>query len=515
LKASIKEDLLTSLQGETAVGQRFILTLDQGTTSSRAILFDDHFREVASAQREFPQIFPQDGWVEHDAVRIWTDMRALAREVLGRVEAGDEVAALGITNQRETTVLWNRKTGEPLANAIVWQDRRTSEACDRLRAKGWLDRVQEKTGLLLDPYFSGTKLAWLLDTVEGARAKAEKGELAFGTIDSWLIWNLTEGDCHVTDATNASRTLLFNINNQEWDKEILEELNIPTSLLPKVLDCASDFGIASAEVLGRAIPIFGVAGDQQAATVGQACIQSGMMKSTYGTGCFALLNTGHEKVVSQNQLLSTIAYRTGGTPTYAIEGSIFMAGATIQWVRDGMKLISSASESEGLAKKADPKSNVYMIPAFTGLGAPYWDPHARGAILGMTRDTGVAELVRAALESVSFQTRDLMEAMTADVVTGLASDAVLRVDGGMVANDWFLQNLSDLLGRPVERPSYIETTALGAAYLAGLQAGLFSSLDDLGEAWQLDRGFEPQISEDERSSRHEGWKRAVARILSS
>ena len=478
-------------------------------------MFDDSFREILSAQREFPQIYPRDGWVEHDASKIWSDMKDLAREVLRSVRAEDEVAAIGITNQRETTVVWDRSSGAPIANAIVWQDRRTADTCDTLRTEGWLDKVQDKTGLLLDPYFSGTKLAWLLDTVEGARARAETGALAFGTIDCWLIWNLTGGARHVTDATNASRTLLFNIKDQCWDKEILGRLDIPECMLPKVLDCAADFGTAREDVLGRAIPILGVAGDQQAATVGQACFRPGMMKSTYGTGCFALLNTGSEKVVSRQQLLSTIAYRTGGKPSYAIEGSIFMAGATIQWLRDEMKLIKSASDSEALAKSADEKSNVYLVPAFTGLGAPYWDPNARGAILGMTRDSGIAELVRAAIESVSFQTRDLMEAMGADMDAGLATEVPLRVDGGMVANNWFLQNLADVLGRTVERPCYIETTALGAAYLAGLHAGLLSSLDELGEAWQLDRGFEPQISEDERSFRYSGWKSAVARTLSS
>lgn len=493
--------------------QRHILAIDQGTTSSRAILFNDRFEEVASAQREFAQIYPQDGWVEHDAMVIWRDVLDLCREVLAALPKGNEVAGIGITNQRETTVLWNRKTGEPVANAIVWQDRRTAETCETLRDEGWLSRIQTKTGLLLDPYFSGTKLAWLLDRVDGARDRAEKGELAFGTIDSWLIWNLTEGASHVTDATNASRTLLFNIADQKWDEDILGRLNIPTNILPEVLDCTAEFGIASDAVLDRAIPILGVAGDQQAATVGNACFSRGMMKSTYGTGCFALLNTDDEQVLSENKLLSTVAYRMGGKPTYAVEGSIFMAGATIQWVRDGAKLIASASESEGLAKSANPGSGVYMVPAFTGLGAPYWDPHARGAILGMTRDTGVEEIVKAAVESVSYQTRDLMEAMAADMTGGLDASAPLRVDGGMVANNWFLQNLADILGRAVERPVYTETTALGCAYLAALQVGMLASTDELGDAWKLDRGFEPTISDDERAERYEGWKEAVGRVL--
>lgn len=496
------------------MANRLILTIDQGTTSSRVILFNDTYEEVASAQREFAQIFPQDGWVEHDAMVIWKDCLDLCHEVIGKITSTDEIVAIGITNQRETTVLWDRATGEPLANAIVWQDRRTAAMCDTLRAEGWLDQVQAKTGLLLDPYFSGTKLAWLLDSVPGGRSRAEKGELAFGTIDSWLIWNLTGGASHVTDATNASRTLLFNIETQDWDDEILERLEIPRALLPRVLDSAADFGTASADVLGRAIPICGVAGDQQAATVGQTCFSPGMMKSTYGTGCFALLNTGSEKVTSHNQLLTTIGYRIEGAPTYAVEGSIFMAGATIQWVRDGLKLIGDASESEALAMAADEASRVYMVPAFTGLGAPYWDPHARGAILGMTRDTGPGEIVRAAIESVSYQTRDLMEAMAADMAGGIEASAPLRVDGGMVRNNWFCQNLADVLGRPVERPHYTETTALGATYLAALGAGLHKSLDELSDAWVLDHRFEPSMSRDQRDQRYEGWKEAVARILS-
>jgi glycerol kinase len=496
-----------------------ILTIDQGTTSSRVILFNEAFEEVASAQREFAQIFPHDGWVEHDAMVIWSDCLELCHEVIARTTSADEIIAIGITNQRETTVLWDRATGEPLANAIVWQDRRTAAACDTLRAEGWQSKVQAKTGLLLDPYFSGTKLAWLLDSVPGGRSRAQKGELAFGTIDSWLIWNLTGGSAggasHVTDATNASRTLLFNIETQDWDDEILARLDISRELLPRVLDSAADFGTASADVLGRAIPIRGVAGDQQAASVGQTCFQPGMMKSTYGTGCFALLNTGSEKVTSHNQLLTTIGYRVGGKPTYAVEGSIFMAGATIQWLRDGLKFFGDAAQSEALAEGADASSNVYMVPAFTGLGAPYWDPHARGAILGMTRDTGIAEITRAAIESVSWQTRDLMEAMAADMSEGLDQSVPLRVDGGMVRNNWFCQNLADLLGRPVERPRYTETTALGATYLAALGAGLYNSLDDLGDAWALDRGFEPALSADERDQRYSGWKEAVSRVLSS
>ncbi len=496
------------------MSEKYLLTIDQGTTSTRAILFNTLGVPVKVAQREFPQIYPQDGWVEHDAVQIWEDTLLVCREVIGAADGG-EVAAIGITNQRETTVVWNRETGRPICNAIVWQDRRTANRCETLKAEGLEAQVQEKTGLLLDPYFSGTKLAWILDEVSGARAAADKGQLAFGTIDSWLIWNLTKGRSHVTDATNASRTLLFNINDQNWDSEILNRLDIPHSMLPDVLDCCADFGTSDPEHFGVPIKIAGVAGDQQAATIGQACFDPGMMKATYGTGCFALLNTGPDKKLSENKLLSTIAYRLAGQPTYALEGSIFMAGATIQWVRDGLKLIQSAPESEELAVKANPESKVYLVPAFTGLGAPYWDPHARGAIIGLTRDTGVADIVRAAIESVSFQTRDLMEAMAGDTGGTLPADAPLRVDGGMVANDWFLQNLANMLGRPVERPTYAETTALGATYLAGLQVGIYSSLDDVTAAWQCDCRFEPNANADERDARYDGWQKAVARVLSS
>lgn len=502
-------------------GETRILAIDQGTTSTRAMLFDAKSTVLGQAQRELPQIFPDDGWVEHDPEEIWRATVDVCRRVLTDTGSpASDIDAIGITNQRETTVLWDRRTGDPLHNAIVWQDRRTADFCESLRAEGLEEWFQAKTGLLLDPYFSGTKLRWLLDNVEDARSLADQGHLAFGTIDSWLIYKLTGGASHVTDATNASRTLLFNIGNQCWDSEILSKLEIPESLLPQVLDCADDFGVTDPEIFGASLPICGVAGDQQAATIGQACFSPGMMKSTYGTGCFALLNTGSNQVTSENRLLGTVAYRLGGEATYAVEGSIFMAGATIQWVRDGLGLIASSAESEALAKTANPESNVYLVPAFTGLGAPYWDPHARGSILGMTRDSGRAEIVRAAIESVSYQTRDLMEAMSADMMAadmqdGFSASAPLRVDGGMVANDWFVQNLADVLGRPVERPKFTETTALGAAFLAGLQQGIYGSLDDLAGTWALDARFEPQISADERDQKYAGWKRAVGRVLTT
>ena len=491
-----------------------ILSIDQGTTSSRALVFDKTGQQLAVAQREFRQIYPEDGWVEHDAAEIWRDTVEVCREALKKAGA-PSIAGIGITNQRETIVLWERASGKPLHHAIVWQDRRTAGLCEMLRAEGKEAVVQEKTGLLLDPYFSGTKLAWLLDNVEGARERAVKGELAAGTIDSWLIWNLTGGNAHVTDATNASRTLLFNIRTQDWDDEILGWFDIPRALLPEVKDCCAPFGVAGKEVLGAEVPILGVAGDQQAAFIGQACFEPGMMKSTYGTGCFALVNTGTEFVASQNRLLTTVGYRLGGETHYALEGSIFMAGATIQWLRDEMKLIKSAADSEKLAAEASPDGHVILVPAFTGLGAPYWDPHARGAILGMTRDTHAADIVRAGVESVSFQTRDLMEAMGADMKgAGLSRPNALRVDGGMAANNWFLQNLTDMIGCPVERPEVIETTALGAAYLAGLEAGLFQSPADISAKWRCDRHFDPALPGADADRRYGRWKEAVGRILS-
>ncbi|WP_299615706.1 glycerol kinase GlpK [Pelagibius sp.] len=487
-----------------------ILAIDQGTTSTRAILFSAAGRPLAQAQEELPQHFPQSGWVEHDVEDIWRHTLAVCKGAVAAAgKSMDAVTTIGITNQRETTVIWDRETGEAIHKAIVWQDRRTSDFCQELRAGGAEDLVRERTGLLLDPYFSGTKITWLLDNVPGARARAERGELAFGTMDCFLLWRLTGGRVHATDATNAARTLIFDIKRQVWDSDLLELLRIPESLLPEVRDSDADFGTTEPGLLGAALPIGGIAGDQQAATVGQACFEAGMMKSTYGTGCFALFNTGADLVLSQNRLLSTIAYRLGGQTTYALEGSIFVAGAAVQWLRDAMKIIGSAAETEALAKAADNKQRIYLVPAFTGLGAPYWDAEARGAVFGLTRASGPAELARAALEAVCYQTRDLLEAMRADGATGLEA---LRVDGGMVANDWMLQMLADILGVAVERPQVPETTALGAAYLAGLSRGLFGDLDAVAGQWQRDARFEPQMAEADREERYAGWLDAVVRV---
>ncbi len=490
-----------------------VLAIDQGTTSTRAIIFDRAGRPVAVGQRELRQFYPADGWVEHDPEDIWRDTVVCCRTALesSGLDAG-RIAAIGITNQRETAILWDRATGEALHNAIVWQDRRTAAACRELKAAGAEPLVRERTGLLVDPYFSGTKLAWLLDQVPGARARAERGELCFGTVDSFLLYRLTGGAVHATDATNASRTLLFNLHTQDWDDELLRLLRIPRALLPDVKDCAADFGVAEASLLGRPVPVLGIAGDQQAATVGQACFDIGMTKSTYGTGCFALLNIGPEPKLSRNRLLTTVAYRFGGVPTYAIEGSIFVAGAAVQWLRDGLRIIPDAPSSERYATDIKDAGGVYLVPAFTGLGAPYWDPDARGGLFGLTRDTGIAHLVRAALESVAYQTRDLTEAMAADAGH---PPAALRVDGGMVGNDWLMQFLADMLGVAVERPAVTETTALGAAYLAGLQAGLFGGLSDLSAAWALERRFEPRLDGRERQRLYAGWLQAVARVRST
>ena len=492
----------------------YILSIDQGTTSTRALLFDRSGSPMRVRQRELRQIFPRDGWVEHDAEEIWAATLEVCRGVLTSGTTAENIAAIGITNQRETTVLWDRATGKPVHNAIVWQDRRTAAFCAKLKEEGKEALVQAKTGLLLDPYFSGTKLRWLLDNVEGARAKAEKGDLCFGTIDSWLIYKLTGGKRHVTDATNASRTLLFNIETNDWDDELLALFGIPRGVLPEVLDCCADFGMAEKDLLGAAIPVAGVAGDQQAATVGQACFEPGLMKSTYGTGCFAVLNTGTRRVESRNRLLGTIAYRIGGETTYALEGSIFMAGAIVQWLRDEMKLIDSSAESEAMARDANPASGAVLVPAFTGLGAPYWEPDARAALFGMTRDTGGREIVRAALESVSYQTRDLMDAMGADMkAAGLVSPQALRVDGGMVANNWFAQNLADILARPVERPEITETTALGAAYLAGMQTGFYGDMGEVAKHWRCERAFAPEMAESERGERYQRWQGYVRRVI--
>ncbi|MDT8443409.1 MAG: glycerol kinase GlpK [Desulfuromonadales bacterium] len=490
---------------------RHILAIDQGTTSSRAMIFDASGHCVAQSQQEFRQLYPQDAWVEHDPEEIWQSVLGVCLRSLRQAEmAGHEVVGIGITNQRETTLAWDRQTGKPIYNAIVWQDRRTAACCAELISAGNEELVAERTGLLIDPYFSATKLGWILDHVAGARARAEKGELAFGTVDSFLLWRLTGGAVHATDATNASRTMLFNIHTQEWDKSLLDLFNIPYALLPEVKDCTADFGATDVGLLGRSLPIGGIAGDQQAAAIGQACLEPGMIKSTYGTGCFVLMNTGEKAFRSRNRLLTTVAYRVAGKTSYAIEGSIFVAGAAIQWIRDGLKLINSAGEVEGLAQGLDSNRGVYMVPAFTGLGAPHWDPHARGAIFGLTRDTGIAEIVRATLESVGYQTYDLMEAMQGDSDAAMKA---LRVDGGMVANDWFLQFLADLLNLPVERPQVTETTALGAAYLAGVQFGVFASLEDIQKNWQRDALFTPKLGQAGRNALLRGWEKAVSRVL--
>ncbi|WP_375265605.1 glycerol kinase GlpK [Planktotalea sp.] len=490
-----------------------ILAIDQGTTSTRAILFGPDMQPVASAQEEFEQHFPQSGWVEHEASDLWFTTASTCRGAIEKAGvSAEKIAAIGITNQRETTVIWDRKTGKALHRAIVWQDRRTSELCQTLKAAGHEPMVTERTGLLLDPYFSATKLKWLLDNVEGARARAQAGELAFGTIDSWVIWNLTGGQSHVTDATNAARTMLYDIRKGRWSKTMCDLLDIPMSMLPEVKDCAADFGVTRVDLFGREIPILGVAGDQQAATVGQACFKPGMLKSTYGTGCFALLNTGDEPVTSKNRLLTTIAYQLDGQPTYALEGSIFIAGAVVQWLRDGLKIIRDAKETQPLADNADAGQDVVLVPAFTGLGAPYWNAECRGAIYGLTRGSGPEELAKAALESVGFQTRDLLEAMHADWPN--AEEAALRVDGGMSASDWAMQFLSDILGAPVDRPEVLETTALGAAWLAGQRAGIYPAMDGFAATWALERKFEPNMDEDTRAKRYARWDRAVQATLS-
>jgi len=487
----------------------YILAIDQGTTSSRGIVFDADMRPVANVAEEFTQHFPDSGWVEHAPEDIWQSSLRCAQAALKKAGVSAKtLAGIGITNQRETTIIWERATGKPVYNAIVWQDRRTEAACAALRAAGHEPMITQKTGLLLDPYFSATKVAWILDNVAGARARAAAGELCFGTVDSFLIWRLTDGKNHLTDATNAARTMLYNIHTGAWDDEICALLDIPMAMLPDVRDCAADFGHAGA--LGA--NILGVAGDQQAATIGQACFQPGMLKSTYGTGCFALLNTGSTPVRSSNRLLTTIAYQLGGQPTYALEGSIFIAGAVVQWLRDGLGIISNAAESQTLAEAADPAHSLYLVPAFTGLGAPYWDANCRGAIFGLTRASGPAEFARAALESVAFQTRDLLEAMQGDWAE--SRNTVLRVDGGMCANNWAMQALADILGAEVDRPKVPESTALGAAWLAGMQAGLYPDMAGFAENWALERRFRPAKSDAWRSGRYAGWKDAVSRTLS-
>ena len=486
-----------------------ILAIDQGTTSSRAIIFDAQMQVVTVAQQEFTQHFPASGWVEHDADEIWDSVLATCRAALSQAGlTAADIAGIGITNQRETTVIWDRATGAPIHNAIVWQDRRTADLCAQLKEAGHEPQVTSQTGLLLDPYFSGTKVKWILDTVDGARGR----DLAFGTIDSFLIWRLTGGAAHVTDATNAARTLLYDIHKGDWSDDMCAMLDVPKSILPKVLDCAAEFGTTTSDLLGAPIPILGVAGDQQAATIGQACFQPGMMKSTYGTGCFALLNTGADPVRSENRLLTTIAYQLQGRRTYALEGSIFIAGAVVQWLRDGLKIIDHAAQSGELAQRADPEQQVILVPAFTGLGAPYWNPDCRGAVFGLTRNTGPAEMCRAALESVAFQTRDLLEAMHAD--WSASANTVLRVDGGMANSDWTMQCLSNILGAPVDRPAMVETTALGAAWLAGMQAGLYPGMDGFAAMWRRDQRFTPHMSTEDRDRSYAQWTKAITATLS-
>ena len=490
----------------------YVLAIDQGTTSTRALVFDQNKKIIASAQKEFPQHYPQSGWVEHDPEDIWTSVLETCQTALkkAKVKAAD-VVALGITNQRETTLIWNRATGAPIYNAIVWQDRRTAEICAQLREDDYEKTFRRKTGLLLDPYFSGTKAAWILDHVPGARKRAENGELAFGTVDTFLLWRLTGGKSHATDATNASRTLMFDIHRGEWSKKLCKILNVPRELLPDVKDCASEFGATLPEFFGASIPVRGIAGDQHAAMIGQACFKPGMMKSTYGTGCFALLNTGEDAVDSKNRLLTTIAYQLNGERTYALEGSIFIAGAAVQWLRDGLKIIGKAGESGALAEQADAGQNVILVPAFVGLGAPYWDADCRGALFGLTRGTTNREIAKAALEAVCFQTRDLLEAMKRDWDGN--SKTVLRVDGGMCASDWTMQALSDILGVSVDRPILLETTALGAAYLAGYQSGLYEKPEKFAKDWSLERRFTPMMGDHERKTKYAAWKEAVFRTL--
>lgn len=492
----------------------FILAIDQGTTSSRAIVFDADMAVVATAQEEFDQHFPNSGWVEHDPDDLWNTTVSTCRAAIGKAcITPEQIAAIGITNQRETTVVWDVDTGKAVHNAIVWQDRRTADTCKALREAGHEAMIAARTGLLLDPYFSATKLKWILDTVDGARARAAEGKLLFGTVDCFLIWKLTGGAVHATDATNAARTMLYDIRQGRWSTSICELLDIPMQMLPQVKDCADDFGQTQADVLGAQVAICGVAGDQQAATVGQACFEPGMLKSTYGTGCFALLNTGATPVTSENRLLTTIAYQLDGTPTYALEGSIFVAGAVVQWLRDGLGVIENASETAALAERSDPHQNVVLVPAFVGLGAPYWNPDCRGAVYGLTRGTGAPELARAALESVGYQTRDLLEAMAAD----WRKDGVqptLRVDGGMSASDWTMQFLSDIIDAPVDRPALQETTALGVAWLAGMRAGVYPDMDGFAAIWAQDKQFTPAMDADTRATKYAAWQRAVQATLS-
>ena len=487
---------------------KYILAIDQGTSSSRTVIYDHETTVVASAQQEFPQIYPRSGWVEHDPEAIWASVRAVTKKAMADLGAtAGDITAIGITNQRETTLVWDRESGECVYNAIVWQDRRTAEACRSLKSDGLEMSVAAKTGLRLDPYFSATKLAWILDNVEGVRERAEAGKLAFGTIDCFLLWRLTNGASHATDASNASRTLLFNIHSQQWDDELLEIFNIPRALLPEVKDCAADFGSATDECLGGAVPVLGIAGDQQAALIGQAGFEFGMTKSTYGTGCFVIANTGTEALVSQNKLLCTVAMRLKGEVTYGLEGSVFVAGSAIQWLRDEMKIIQSAPETESIARQTGVVDDVVVVPAFAGLGAPYWDPDARGAIVGLSRGSGGDRIVTATLQSIAYQTHDLIRSMAEDGI----SPGVIRVDGGMVQNDWFLQFLADILDVPVERPVNVESTVLGAAYLAAFGAGILQDSAQVSEYWQCQSRFDPVMSSDQREQLLSGWRAAVSR----
>ena len=488
----------------------YVLAIDQGTTSTRATLFDNNMRPAFITQQEFTQYFPKSGWVEHDAEQIWQTVLETVRSVMQKSSCeAVNIASIGITNQRETTVIWDRKSGIPIHNAIVWQDRRTSSYCEVLRDAGYEEMIADKTGLLIDSYFSGTKLKWLLDNIDGARERADRGELLFGTIDSYLIWKMTHGASHVTDATNAARTMMYDIVKGQWDPEICDLLNVPLGMLPTVCDCAADFG--STRIFGGEIPIYGVAGDQQAATIGQACFSPGMLKATYGTGCFALLNTGHTLVKSKNRLLGTIAYQFDGKPTYALEGSIFIAGAVVQWLRDGLKLVSEAHQTDDLATAADKTQLLYLVPAFTGLGAPYWDSECRGAIFGLSRNSGPNEIARAALQSVGYQTRDLLMAMQDDEI--IDGKSVLRVDGGMTKSNFTMQFLSDILGAPVDRPHILETTSLGVAWLAGSSAGIYPDQVTFSKTWSLERRYEPNMSKQSRDLLYDGWQDAVSRTL--
>ena len=491
--------------------KQYVMALDAGTTSNRAIIFDNESHIVSVSQKEFTQYFPKPGWVEHDANEIFHSMVEVMREALEQANmTASEISAIGITNQRETTVVWDKNTGDPVYNAIVWQDRRTSEYCDSLKAEGKTEWIREKTGLIIDAYFSATKIKWILDNVPGARERAEKGKLMFGTVDTWLIWRLTRGEVHVTDPSNASRTMLFNIRTLQWDEELLKLFDIPASMMPEVRSLSEVYGATKTTIFAHKVPIAGIAGDQQAALFGQLCVKEGMAKNTYGTGCFMLMNTGEKAVTSTHGLLTTIACGPRGEVNYALEGAVFMAGASIQWLRDEMKLISDAFDSEYFATKVKDTNGVYVVPAFTGLGAPYWDPYARGAIFGLTRGVNSNHIIRATLESIAFQTRDVLEAMQAD--SGIRLHA-LRVDGGAVANNFLMQFQSDILGTRVERPEVREVTALGAAYLAGLAVGFWQNLDELQEKAVIEREFRPGIETTERNYRYSGWKKAVKRAL--